>query len=46
MDQVQQGMLTGNLASSAATGGGNGARRPTPAVPQAPALGAPGQRQR
>jgi hypothetical protein len=24
MDQVQQGMLTGNLAADAATGGGNG----------------------
>src|SRR5690349_22081552 len=45
MDQIQQGMLTGNLAANAATGGGNGARRPSPVAPP-PASGTPGQRQR
>jgi hypothetical protein len=46
MDQIQQGMLTGNLAASGATGGGNGARRPAPAAPQIAPPETPRQRQR
>jgi hypothetical protein len=46
MDQVQQGMLTGNLAADAATGGTNGARRPSPVAPQTPAVRTAGQRQK
>jgi hypothetical protein len=46
MDQVQQGMLTGNLAADAATGGGTGARRPAPTAPQIPSQATSGQRQR
>jgi regulator of protease activity HflC (stomatin/prohibitin superfamily) len=43
MDQVREGMLTGNLAADAAAKGGNGAPRPRaaerPSVPPPPALG-------
>ncbi|HEY2200901.1 MAG TPA: hypothetical protein VGH56_03360, partial [Solirubrobacteraceae bacterium] len=46
MEQVQQGMLTGNLAANTATGGGNGARRPTPIASQAPSTRTPGERPR
>jgi hypothetical protein len=35
MDQVQQGILTGNLAADAATSGGNGGGRTHTASPQA-----------
>ena len=44
MDQVQEGMLTGNLAADAATGGGNGARHargPGRPAPQPPPGSAP-----
>jgi regulator of protease activity HflC (stomatin/prohibitin superfamily) len=34
MDQIQEGMLTGNLAADATTGRGNGGRRPSLAAPQ------------
>jgi regulator of protease activity HflC (stomatin/prohibitin superfamily) len=34
MDQVQQGMLTGNLAADAANSGGNGMDRTRPSAPQ------------
>src|ERR1700755_2173840 len=44
MDQIQQGMLTGNLAAGAT--GGNGARRPAPATPQIAPPETPRQRQR
>jgi hypothetical protein len=44
MDQVQEGMLTGNLAANTVAGGGNGGRRPAPVAPQTPTPKAPGQR--
>ena len=44
MDQVQQGMLTGNLAANASKGGGNGAPRSSPAATQAPSPRTSGQR--
>jgi hypothetical protein len=46
MEQVQQGMLTGNLAADSATHVGNGTRRPAPAAPSTDSPRAPGQRQR
>ena len=36
MDQVQQGMLTGNLAADAAKSGGNGARLARPPAADKP----------
>ena len=44
MDQVQQGMLTGNLAADAARNGGNGTRPKRPSSEEAPAATPGGRR--